>query len=248
MCSGGTSVRPDNAIVTSRGLNTYCNVMLWTNVFWISVIENKNYPYALKNNGVCVINVPLLRWRNPRLPVFKGRDGTRGVGGRVGENGGIEWYRPKRCCHPRRIIVNLKQTTTWQQQPTDPLRWRHNGHDCVSNHQPRHCLLNRLCERRSKKTSKLRVTGLCAWNSPGTGEFPHKWPVTRKMFPFDDVIMLRGVHFLYDTCNAMQTQRYLDHLDQVTHVCVGNLTIIDSDNNQRLVGAKLLSEPMLEYC
>ena len=25
---------------------------------------------------------------------------------------------------------------------------------------------------RSKKTSKLRVTGLCAGNSPGTGEFP----------------------------------------------------------------------------
>ena len=26
--------------------------------------------------------------------------------------------------------------------------------------------------RRSKKTTKLRVTGLCAWNSPVTGEFP----------------------------------------------------------------------------
>ena len=24
---------------------------------------------------------------------------------------------------------------------------------------------------------------------PFTGEFPHKWPVTRKMFPFDNVIM-----------------------------------------------------------
>ena len=52
------------------------------------------------------------------------------------------------------------------------LRWRHNGHKCVSTHQPRHCLLNRLFQRRSKKTSKLRVTGLCAGNSPGTGEFP----------------------------------------------------------------------------
>ena len=31
---------------------------------------------------------------------------------------------------------------------------------------------NRLFRRRSKKTSKLRVTGLCAGNSPGTGEFP----------------------------------------------------------------------------
>ena len=35
------------------------------------------------------------------------------------------------------------------------LQWRHNGLDGVSNHQPRHCLLNRLFGRRSKKTSKL---------------------------------------------------------------------------------------------
>ena len=34
------------------------------------------------------------------------------------------------------------------------------------------CLLNRLFRRRSTKTSTLRVTGLCAANSPGTGEFP----------------------------------------------------------------------------
>ena len=52
------------------------------------------------------------------------------------------------------------------------LRWRHNGCDSVSNHQPHHCLLNRLFRRRSKKTSKLRVTGLCAGNSPVPGEFP----------------------------------------------------------------------------
>ena len=69
------------------------------------------------------------------------------------------------------------------------LQWRHNGHDSVSNHQPHYCLLNRLLRRESKKTSKLLVTGLCAGNSPRTGEFPHKWPVTRKKFPFDDVIM-----------------------------------------------------------
>ena len=52
------------------------------------------------------------------------------------------------------------------------LQWRHNGRDGVSNHQPHDCLLNRMFRRRSKKTSKLRVTGLCAGNSPGTGEFP----------------------------------------------------------------------------
>ena len=34
------------------------------------------------------------------------------------------------------------------------------------------CLLNRLFRCRSKKTWKLRVTGLCEGNSPMTGEFP----------------------------------------------------------------------------
>ena len=52
------------------------------------------------------------------------------------------------------------------------LRWRHNEHDGVSNHQPHHCLLNRLFRRRSKKTPKLSVTGLCAGKSPVPGEFP----------------------------------------------------------------------------
>ena len=69
------------------------------------------------------------------------------------------------------------------------LQWRRNETDGVSNYQSHDCLLNRLFRRRSKKTSKLRVTGLYERNSPMTGEFPHKGPVTRKMFPFDDVIM-----------------------------------------------------------
>ena len=55
---------------------------------------------------------------------------------------------------------------------SNPLQWRHNEGDSVSNHQPHDCLFNRLFGRRSKKTSKLCVTGLCAGNSPGTGEFP----------------------------------------------------------------------------
>ena len=38
-----------------------------------------------------------------------------------------------------------------------------------------YCLLNRLFRRKSKKTSKLCVTGLCGGNSPVTGEFPAQW-------------------------------------------------------------------------
>ena len=52
------------------------------------------------------------------------------------------------------------------------LQWRHNGCDSVLKHQPDDCLLNRLFGHRSKKASKLRVTGLCEGNSPETGEFP----------------------------------------------------------------------------
>ena len=73
------------------------------------------------------------------------------------------------------------------------LEWRHNGRDSVSNHQPHDCLLNRLFRRRPKKTSKLHVTGLCA----GPVNSPHKWPVTRKMFPFDDVIMSKQRYIQY---------------------------------------------------
>ena len=62
------------------------------------------------------------------------------------------------------------------------LHWRHNDHDGVSNHQPHGCLLNRLFRRRSKKTSNLRVTGICVGNTPGPVNSPHKGPVTRKCF------------------------------------------------------------------
>ena len=56
--------------------------------------------------------------------------------------------------------------------PIPTLQWRHYERDGVSNHQPHDCLLNRLFRRRSKKASKLCVTGLCVGNSPVTGEFP----------------------------------------------------------------------------
>ena len=62
-------------------------------------------------------------------------------------------------CMNVRVYVFLKSINS--------LQWRHNDHDGVSYHQPHGCLLNRLFRRRSKKTSKLRVSGLCVGNSPG---------------------------------------------------------------------------------
>ena len=65
--------------------------------------------------------------------------------------------------HPRSIFL----------APEKALQWRHNGRDSVSNHQPHHCLR--------------------AGNYRGPVNSPQKWPVTRKMFPFDDVIMYNDI-------------------------------------------------------
>ena len=71
-------------------------------------------------------------------------------------------------------ITIVKQTTVETVGIYDgiSLQWRHSGLNSVSKHQPHHYLPSRLLGRRTKKTSKLRVTGLCAGNSPVPGEFP----------------------------------------------------------------------------
>ena len=70
------------------------------------------------------------------------------------------------------IIEFLRDFSVGQVLGEYPLLWRHNEPNGVSNHQPHVCLLNRLFWHRSKKTSKLRVTGLSAGNSPETGDIP----------------------------------------------------------------------------
>ena len=73
-------------------------------------------------------------------------------------------------------------------------QWRHNKRDGVSSHRRLDCLLNRLFRRRSKKISKLRVTGFCdRWRMDSL----HKGPVTRKIFPFDDVVTILRKYIPY---------------------------------------------------
>ena len=68
-------------------------------------------------------------------------------------------------------------------------QWRHNERDGISNHQPHDCLLSILFQRTWRKhqssTSLAFVQGIHRWPV----DSQHTWPVTRKMFPFDDVIM-----------------------------------------------------------
>ena len=84
------------------------------------------------------------------------------------------WYRP------------------WQ--PTVcTLQWRHNERDGVSNHRRQECVLNHLFRAYQRKhqssASLVFVRGIHCWlvNSP------YKGPVTRKMLPFDYVIMTSHV-------------------------------------------------------
>ena len=93
------------------------------------------------------------------------------------------------------VAIGAAEPTIYLTIPTDwflkwPLQRRYNGCYSVSNHQPHDCFLNRLFRRRSKKTSQLRATGFVVHGiQRGPVNSPHKWPVTRKMFPFDDLIM-----------------------------------------------------------
>ena len=100
------------------------------------------------------------------------------------------WFCFKFLLYPIHRISSLiiSKVATLPQMPYS-LQWRHNERDGVSIHQPHECLLKRLFRCRSKKASKLHVTGLCVRNSPGPVNSPHKGPVTQKLFPFDDVFM-----------------------------------------------------------
>ena len=69
------------------------------------------------------------------------------------------------------------------------LRWRHDGRDSVSNHQPHDCLLNGYSGADQRKKQSSASLAFVRGIHRGPVNSPHKWPVTLKMFPFDDVIM-----------------------------------------------------------
>ena len=75
-------------------------------------------------------------------------------------------------CNPCHSAHGSHMLKVNQYRRSTSVQWRHNGRDSIANHQPHDCLFTCLFRRRSQKTSKLRVTGLCAGNSPGTGEYP----------------------------------------------------------------------------
>ena len=87
------------------------------------------------------------------------------------------------------ITIRLLKVFALFRKTKPSLQWRHNGRDGVSNHQPQivySSVYSGTDQRKHQSFASLAfVRGIHRWpvNSP------HKRPVTRKMFPFDDGIM-----------------------------------------------------------
>ena len=98
----------------------------------------------------------------------------------------------------------LGHKTSTDTVTSGPLQCRHNELDGVSNHRRLDCLLNGLFRRRSRKTSKLRASGLCEGYAPVAGEFPVQ-RYSDVELPFDDVIM---VPFICEIRRSVERNRF----------------------------------------
>ena len=87
--------------------------------------------------------------------------------------------------HSCKFILDVNRCVVCEEN-TEILQWRHDERDGVSNHQPHDCLLNRLVRAHQSPASLAFVRGIYRWPT----NFSYKRPVTRKIFPSDDVIMI----------------------------------------------------------
>ena len=70
------------------------------------------------------------------------------------------------------------------------LQWPHNEPTGISTHRRLDCLFNHLFKPTLKETSEPALLTLCEGNHRWPMDSPHKGLVTRKPFPFEDVIMV----------------------------------------------------------
>ena len=73
-----------------------------------------------------------------------------------------------------------------------PLQWRHNGRDGVSNRSLTIVFSIVYWDANQRKHQSSASLAFVRGSHRGPVNSPHKWPVTRKMFPFHDVIMDSG--------------------------------------------------------
>ena len=138
------------------------------------------------HHGTCVRHMMHVRIANPKSR----QRGKRSRRSRYCSTRSFTYLARGPCGQMADYIISadeLGHNLTWT------LQWRHYRRDAVSNHQPHHCLLNRLSRQRSKKAPKLRVTAFGRGIHRSPVNSLHKWPVTLKMFPFDEVIMVSKI-------------------------------------------------------
>ena len=154
---------------------------------WVAGILNPSWIVSEKSSKILCISYHCLTFKHHRmLKLIPNKDKYIGIAHNQYHGcwcPGEAWNQVIRST----VLMWLFWNIQFQWPNGWTLQWRHNVRGSISNHQPHDCFLNRLFRCRSKKTSKLRVTGLCVGNSSVNS--PHKWPVTWKMFPFDDVMM-----------------------------------------------------------
>ena len=111
------------------------------------------------------------------------------------------------------------------------LQWCHNGYNGISNHQPHDCLLN--------------------WWSVNS---PQKWPVTRKMRPFDELIMIMTWTFFQ--CGIYQLLVDSQHIEPLNRAWIFSLlwawisfwTNLQVANEMSCINACMWCEPnVLSY-
>ena len=124
----------------------------------------------------------------------------------VNERGHHRFRLWRIACSVRRHYLNHR----WS------LQWCDNERDGVSSHQPLGCLLKRLFRYWSKKTSKLRVLAFVRDIHRWSLDSPHKGHVTRKTFPFDDVIMddlLSVDHCVTDYTDILISHKWIKQIN-----------------------------------
>ena len=108
--------------------------------------------------------------------------------------------RPSAAIIPRRLVGSS-------------LRWRHNGHDGVSNTSLTivySTVYSDAYQRKHQSPASLAFVGGIHREPVNS---PPKWPVTRKMIPFDDVIMYEEYPIVYQwnstgICSALSNTLY----------------------------------------
>ena len=116
-------------------------------------------------------------------------------------------------CNCAAIIMGTKGTHSFQLK----LRWRHNGRNSVSNHQPHDRLPNLYWDADQRKHQSSAPLAFVRGIHRRPINSPHKWPVTRKIFLFDDVTMNLSL-FPHVFCK-IQKQR-LHHYVVKKHACL----------------------------